>query len=109
KGKENVQKLTVLPELRDLIPPLTDSERAELESALRSEGCRDPLTACQLDGSLVLLDGHNRYEICTAHDIPYQVLLVNAPDLAAAKAWMLKHQIARRNLTPDQVVMLHVL
>src|SRR5262245_21686906 len=35
--------LAIDQELRALIPPLTDEERAQLESNLRAEGCREPL------------------------------------------------------------------
>jgi hypothetical protein len=36
-------ELTIDPEFRALIPPLTEEERAQLEANLLEEGCRDPL------------------------------------------------------------------
>lgn len=49
------------PEFKALIPPLDADERAQLEANIVADGCRDPLVLwCD-----VLLDGHNRHEICT--------------------------------------------
>ena len=50
-----------------------------------------------------ILDGHHRFAICQQYDIPYPVHLLSLPDLDAAKAWMLTHQLGRRNLTPEQM------
>jgi hypothetical protein len=36
-------ELTIDPEFRALIPPLTAGEQAQLEANLLAEGCRDPL------------------------------------------------------------------
>jgi hypothetical protein len=46
--------------LRSHISPLRADERAQLEENLLRDGCQSPLIVW--DG--VLLDGHNRYEIC---------------------------------------------
>jgi hypothetical protein len=86
-------------EFKELIPPLSDEERANLEASILAEGCRDALVVW--DG--ILLDGHNRYEICTRHDIAYKVVEIQLPDREAAKDWMDKNQLGRRNLTPDWV------
>jgi hypothetical protein len=40
-------ELAIDEELRSLISPLTDEERTQLESNLRTEGCRDPLVVWQ--------------------------------------------------------------
>jgi hypothetical protein len=50
-----------------------------------------------------LLDGHNRYAICEKLGKPYATRELSLPNLDAAQAWMLAHQIGRRNLTPEQV------
>jgi hypothetical protein len=47
-------------ELRAFVDPLTEIERAALERSLLAEGCRDALVLWRD----VLIDGHNRYEIC---------------------------------------------
>lgn len=55
-------------EFRDLIPPLMPEEYEGLERSIVADGCRDALV---LWGD-ILIDGHNRYEICESHGIPYQ-------------------------------------
>ena len=62
--------MTVDSEFKNLIPPLSPEERQGLESSLLKEGCRDALV---LWGD-ILIDGHNRYEICTKHNIPYKTV-----------------------------------
>ena len=56
-----VVELKVDAEFKALIPPLRLDERSELEASIEVDGCRDPLTVW--DGTII--DGHNRYEICT--------------------------------------------
>jgi DNA-binding transcriptional regulator/RsmH inhibitor MraZ len=61
-------KLRIDPEFKSLIPPLATEEYAGLEESILAEGCRDALILW--DG--ILIDGHNRYEICTRHNIPFE-------------------------------------
>jgi N6-adenosine-specific RNA methylase IME4 len=86
------------PEFRSLIPAISAEEYRQLEANVRADGCRDPLVVW--DGTL--LDGHNRFEICTQHDIPYTTTTVELADRDAAKVWILKNQLGRRNLTTFQ-------
>lgn len=90
--------LVVDPELKALIPPLTADERALLEESIVREGCRDPLVVW----GDVLVDGHNRLDICERNGIAYQTVGIEFPDREAAKDWMDQNQLGRRNLTPDQ-------
>lgn len=48
---------------------------------------------------MVVIDGHNRHQICTEHNIPYQMLVFQFDDLLEAKQWALDTQKNRRNLT----------
>ena len=89
-----MQTLQIDPEFQSLIPPLSDDERAELETSLKSEGCRHPLDVWHG----VIVDGHNRYAICQAHGIPFEVKEHEFEDRDAAKEWILRNQLARRNL-----------
>jgi len=85
-------------EFRSLIPPLRPDERAELEASIASSGCRDPLTVW----GDVLVDGHNRHEICARLGVPFAVVRVEFNDRIDALIWIRKNQLARRNLTDDQ-------
>jgi hypothetical protein len=95
--------LKIDPELKALITPLTKAERADLRKQLIEAGrALDPI----LTWRGTVIDGHNRYEICTELDLPYDTKSLDLPDRAAVKRWMFDHQISRRNLTTDQIVML---
>lgn len=87
-------------EFRDLIPPLTPDEYEGLERSIVADGCRDALV---LWGD-ILIDGHNRYEICESHGIPYQTTQKAFESRDDAKLWMMRNQLARRNLNPIQRV-----
>ena len=86
------------PEFRKLIAPLTPEERRQLELNLVAEGCRDALVVW----NEILLDGHNRFEICTRRRIPYRTCAVDLPSRESALLWIEENQVGRRNLSPDQ-------
>lgn len=94
----SVATLRIDPELRALIPPLTEEEKRLLEESIVSEGCRDPLVVW----GDVLIDGHNRYDICTRRDVPFRVVQREFADKHEAKDWIIRNQLGRRNLTPEQ-------
>jgi len=81
-------------EFQSLIPPLTEEEYEGLEKSILAEGCRDALV---LWGD-ILVDGHNRYEICTAHDVPFQTVQKDFADRDDALRWIILNQFGRRNL-----------
>lgn len=85
-------------EFQSLIPALTTDEYRGLEESILSEGCRDALV---LWGD-TLIDGHNRYSICKKHDIPFKTVQMDFADRDEVKIWMMKNQLARRNLTDFQ-------
>jgi hypothetical protein len=87
------------PLVQGLNPPLSDAELEDLEDLLVAEGCRDALVVWEEER--VLLDGYNRYRICQRRGLPFSTRQVSLPDREAARAWVLKHQSGRRNLTPE--------
>ena len=93
--------LVIDTEFRDLIPPLAAEELQELEGSLLRDGCLDPLKAWH--GTIV--DGHNRYAICQKHCINFKVTDMSFIDRDDAKVWILRNQLARRNLNTAQRVM----
>jgi len=54
----------------------------------------------------ILIDGHNRYYICTRLDLPFQTVIKEFADRDAVMDWMDANQLGRRNLTPDQRTLL---
>lgn len=87
-------------EFRSLIPPLTAEEYKGLEESIVKDGCRDALVLW----NDTLVDGHNRYQICMKHGIPYQTVQMDFDSKADAAMWMVKNQMARRNLQKFQHV-----
>lgn len=83
------------PEFKALIPPLTAEEYAGLEESIVRDGCRDPLV---LWGD-TLIDGHNRWEICTKHGgIPFATVSKDFCSRDEAIRWIIMNQFGRRNL-----------
>lgn len=91
-------------EFADLIPPPTDEEYRQLEQNLIADGCRDPLVVWDegKNGNLVLLDGHTRYKICRANEITFRSKIMRFASRDAARDWMIKNQLGRRNLPAEQ-------
>ena len=89
--------ITIDPEFKALIPPLAPEELAQLEANIIKDGCRDPLVTW--DG--IIIDGHNRHEICTHHGIEFQTVEMEFADREAVMDWMDANQLGRRNLSPD--------
>ena len=81
-------------EFQSLIPPLTKEEYEGLEQSILAEGCRDALV---LWGD-VLVDGHNRYEICKAHDVVFKTVQKEFAGRNDALRWIILNQFGRRNL-----------
>lgn len=96
----NPQPPKIDPEFRSLIPPLTEDERELLKQQLQEEGCLESLTVWKDTG--ILLDGHNRLDICEEIGVGYKVKHLSFPDRDAAMSWMIRHQLGRRNITSEQ-------
>jgi ParB-like chromosome segregation protein Spo0J len=92
-------EIQIDPEFQAMIPPLADEERRQLEANLVAEGCRDALIVWPHEGKQVLIDGHNRYEICTRLGIEFKTTEKEFESKDAAKIWMIDNQKGRRNLT----------
>lgn len=81
-------------EFQSLIPPLTFEERKMLEESILNEGCRDAIV---LWGDTII-DGHNRYEICTKHAILFETVSREFASRNDVIEWIIKNQFGRRNL-----------
>ena len=76
--------------IRRLIPPLTLAELQQLETNIRRDGCHEPLTVWTNPDGDVLVDGHNRFDICTRNCIPYQVKKLDFRDRHHLTAWIIQ-------------------
>ena len=95
-----MDKLIIDPEFRDKIPPLMEEEFTLLEENILSDGAVfSPLIVWDN----TILDGHNRYENIQKHpELTYAVQKLAFDNRYEAISWICKHQLGRRNLTPQQ-------
>jgi hypothetical protein len=91
--------ITINPALQSYIDPLTASEYAALERSLLAEGCRDALVLW----NGVLIDGHNRYAICTQHGIAFTTLEnPSFESIEDVMLWIIDNHLARRSVSDFQ-------
>ena len=95
--ENNVYTLKIDEEFKKLIPPLSSDERKLLEDNIISDGCREPICVW----NKTILDGHNRYEICTKHQIPFTITYIFLRSREEALAWICANQLGRRNITNE--------
>lgn len=94
------KELKIDPELRDLLPPLTNDEYKQLEKNIVENGFDKNFPIMEWHGYIV--DGHNRYSICKKHNIEYVVGTLGYETKDEVMEWMLDIQLGRRNLSPIQ-------
>lgn len=85
-------------EFKNLLWPLTAEQYEALEKSIIGEGCRDALVVW----GDIIVDGHNRYEICKKHGIEFRVEKKEFETRVEVLDWIDLNQIGRRNLTKDQ-------
>lgn len=101
------EDIIVDAEFAALIPPLSAEERQQLEENIAEHGgARDPLVVWASKGTLTLLDGHNRYEICSRLELPFDVHEMRFESRDEAEDWIDKNQLGRRNLDARQMSLL---
>ena len=94
-----MQTITIDKAFKDLMPALDKDTYALLEANLIENGCRDAIVIW----NSILIDGHNRYEICTKHDIPFRTVEKEFATREDAVIWIISTQVSRRNLMPIQL------
>jgi len=94
-----MQQIIIDEEFRSLLPALDRNTYALLEESLLEHGCRDALVTW----NGILIDGYNRYRICTEHDIPFNTVSMEFASREEVLIWIISNQISRRNLTAMQL------
>ena len=95
--EKGLYQLKIDPKFRSLIRPLFPKEYQQLEENLVRDGCRDPI----ITWNGYIIDGHNRYEICTRRKIPFSVMPISFDCREAAEIWICTNQLGRRNLADE--------
>ena len=93
----NTVSLKIDPMFKSLIRPLLSQEYLQLETNIITDGCRDPIVTW----NGVIIDGHNRYAICSKYDIPFSIKEMQFECREAVIAWICANQLGRRNLTDE--------
>jgi len=95
-------RLIIDESIRRVLMPLREDELQLLEQSVLAEGIRDPLVAWNRNGEYVLLDGHHRYELAQKHGLTFSTIGMQFNSREEAIQWVLQNQLARRNLTDEQ-------
>jgi ParB-like chromosome segregation protein Spo0J len=82
------------PELSTIWPPLSADELAALRDSIEAEGVRDAFVVWRG----ILLDGHHRLAMCEELGLPYRTHEIALPDREAARMWIIRNQVGRRNV-----------
>lgn len=92
-----MKNLLIDEEFKKLIPPLSKDEFKLLEINLLKDGCINPI--CIWKG--VIIDGHNRYEICQKHHLTFSVREFSFEEREEVKDWICANQLGRRNISKE--------
>jgi hypothetical protein len=113
---EGIKKnIIILPILKDLIRPLDSDEMEQLKTNILVNGCQDSLKIWQTsqkvispdsvsnEEQFVLIDGHNRYKICTENNVSFAVSIMKFQSLDDVISWMIDLQLGRRNMSSNEI------
>ena len=92
-----LMKLKIDSEFKSLIKDLQTKEYLQLESNILMDGCREAIVTW----NGIIVDGHNRYEICTRHNIPFRIQEMEFNCREAVIAWICANQLGRRNISEE--------
>jgi hypothetical protein len=87
--------------VKNLLPPLTDEEAANLEESILTHGFW-PTSAIVLSEDGEVLDGNNRKAICDKHGIEYTTVVLPGLTPWDRIAYQIKSNVVRRSLSPAQ-------
>jgi len=90
--------MKIKEEFKKLIPALSVEEYKQLEENCLAEGIRESI----ITWNGYIIDGHNRYEIATKHNLKYESIDKSFDSEEDVKEWMICNQFGRRNLSNYQ-------
>ena len=90
--------LSINEDYKSAVSPLSADEYAQLEENILRDGVREPIVTC----NGIIIDGHNRYEICIRHGLDFPVLEMEFDTEGDAEIWLIKNQFGRRNISDYQ-------
>lgn len=99
--------IVVDEEFASVLSPLSKAEREQLEQNIAEHGgAREPIVVWETRGRLIVLDGHNRYEICSRLGLPFDTHELRFGTRDEAADWIDRNQLGRRNLDAKHMSLL---
>jgi len=103
-------QIVIDTEFQNLIRPLSGEERKELQESLSICGLLMPLVVWRHEGKTILVDGHNRLSLWKEFDgfgdFEFKTQELRFGNRDKVKEWIIKNQLGRRNLSPDDYKLL---
>lgn len=96
--------MKIKEEFKKLIPALSVEEYKQLEENCLAEGIRESI----ITWNGYIIDGHNRYEIATKHNLKYESIDKSFDSEVDVRIWMRNNQKGRRNLTKAWIIELEL-
>lgn len=97
-----MSQLIIDEELKALIPAHSPDELDALTKSVLGYGILDSLKVWRREDGDVLLDGFTRHAISQKYGCEFDVKPVEVGNREEAEAWIIKHQLGRRNLSAEQ-------
>lgn len=82
---------------KNLISPLIPIEYEHLVANIINDGCREPLVTWRG----MIIDGHNRYEICHKYKIPFAYVEREFDSREDVISWICANQLGRRSISDE--------
>ena len=95
-------QIQIIDEFKYLIKPLSKEQRDSLRDNIKKYGIREPLVVWKEKN--ILIDGHNRFDICNELGIEPQITFYSFANEDEAKMFIIENQVIRRNLQPYEKI-----
>ena len=95
--EKGLHKLRIDADFKGLISPLTQHELEQLTENICKDGCREPLVTWHG----IIVDGHNRYEICHKYGVPFSYEDRDFDSRDEVISWICANQLGRRNISEE--------
>jgi len=97
-------KLQINDKFKNLLPPLSQEEFNNLEKSILKDGCMESIKVWKdkINNVILLIDGHNRYNICNKHNIEFDIKEMQYNTYEDVLDWIINNQFSRRNINDTQ-------
>ena len=87
------------PEISNISSKLSEENYSTLEASILKHGLLSPIIFATIKGNdnPFILDGHNRWDICSKHRLPYKKIDMIFNTLDDAKLWVINNLLGQRS------------